>query len=345
MIRPLERLRRWGLLCNCHEQVRAARRSAGKHFIREECDFNGRRLREVPAKIDSVVQEFRLSASRLSAEDCENDGNLHTGITSSLRLAAEELLTRTKYIRSIPWAFVWADTVDGAKKCIEQFDALPASSHDSTSVEIMAELGSDIRARAAGHSASEALQEECLALANSSLDESAGEGYHRNTNLVRLHCPSAKSPYIKQRVRLKENIRICKNFLKKHQAKGRAVIRFEWAHYKRILQNCARKRWKPVLMSNRKFFLRVYHMDELSLVDWSPYVLKSGLVQLPDPSKETWADEMAREYLSAVFKPLTYYSYCETQDILHCSPFHFPFLLLGLFRIYFDTRPVTLHDK
>ena len=54
--------------------------------------------------------------------------------------------------------------------------------------------------------------EERLALANSPLDEGAGEGYHRSTNLSVLRAPGAKTPFTLANVREAKNLDLNRDF-------------------------------------------------------------------------------------------------------------------------------------
>ena len=83
-------------------------------------------------------------------------------------------------------------------------------------VDVMGELEAAIEQVAAGGETTAALTHEVYLINTSPLDESAGEGYHRTTNLVRLHCPGSTSAYIKQSCRLEENCVLMKTFLKQH---------------------------------------------------------------------------------------------------------------------------------
>ena len=111
--------------------------------------------------------------------------------------------------------------------------------------------------------------EEVAALNETPLDESAGEGYHRDTHLTRIRAVAAKSAFIKQSTRTMSNIRLLKRFLRMGES-GKRVVRFEWWNWKRVLQVANRKLWRNVEgLKSIDVFLRVYRMDEMAEVDWS----------------------------------------------------------------------------
>ena len=194
----------------------------------------------------------------------------------------------------------------------------PPDGHDALSRDVMSRLEASIEIVSKGGPVSEELAREVYLINSSPLDESAGEGYHRSTNITHVHCPGATSAYIKQSCRLTQNIKLAQDFMNKHQEDGRQVIRFEWHNYKRVLQVRSSRQWTPVRMTTKNFFCRIYRQDDWALQDWSYYLKehKPGMVIVPSPAREPWQVEMCREYLAAVFKPLVYYSLPRVQEAL-----------------------------
>lgn len=296
------------MVCKCHEEERRN----GTPF--RKCDQNGRRLNEAWAMVKKTSDDFLKSAAALTLSDCEGDGELHSWLVGCLRHASAYLETRFKYLSSIPWAFCNANTRDGATDCLQQFHSVPRASHDSFSILFFEEFGSAMQAVSEGGDASDALNREVALINTACLDESAGEGYHRGTNLTKIHCPGAKTPYIVQSQRFQGSVKQMKTFLLKFGEQGRGVVRFDWLNYKRVLQTG--DPWKPVRMGTRDFFDRVYRMDEKSLEDWSPIITKPGQVEVSVSAAETTTEEMALEYLDAVFRPLDFYSIPQPQESL-----------------------------
>ena len=166
-------------------------------------------------------------------------------------------------------------------------------------IDIMKRLGEAIQVVALGGPVSTELAHEVYLINTSPLDETAGEGYHRSSNIAGRHCPGAMSPYIKQSCRLEENLRQVKSFMSKFKHEGRQVLRFEWKNYMGILQTHPNHAFTPVRMKPKAFFARVYRMDEKAKEDWAFYLLKvkpCGVI-VPQAEHETWHRELAREYL------------------------------------------------
>ena len=116
---PLEKLRRWGLVCECH----AAERKAGVRNI--GCKWASRRLRNAWTEVSKVIDTFRTAADELTMERCGGSNSLFRIGKSMLILSAESLNARFKYLDVVPWLFARADTRDGARRCIEMVRQRP----------------------------------------------------------------------------------------------------------------------------------------------------------------------------------------------------------------------------
>ena len=157
LIHPLERLRRWGLLCPCHEQERRDPRLRQKVRM---CAWNSRRLATAWSKIKSFVAELRAAANELRLDQCGDDTDLHTWLVNSMRACAADVLERFKYLSVVPWAFSMADTVEGAIACLQQWRARPPGDHDSMTRDVMSRLEGAIEVVANGWPVSEEFKRE-----------------------------------------------------------------------------------------------------------------------------------------------------------------------------------------
>ena len=74
LMKPLEELRRWGMVCPCCEAERVEKGGP------VQCPRNakGRRLREAYAHIKATVAQMLGAANNLTMEDVEGDAELHT---------------------------------------------------------------------------------------------------------------------------------------------------------------------------------------------------------------------------------------------------------------------------
>ena len=304
IMKPLELLRRWGMVCNCHEEERRAH--PGRHI---ECKENSRRLREAWPHVKDVIAQIIGTANFLSVEDTEGDAALHKMIVDACRSVAVLLETRFKYLRSLPYSLARADTVPGATECLEAFSSRPRDAHDAVTINIMDRIGPELEALRASGVCGAGLAKEVRLINTCPLDESCGEGYHRSTQWTRTRAKRAKLPYIMASTRHKENLRRIRAFMKTHGARGRAVIREDWVRYKRVLQALPRRKWIPKRMNDANFFKRFYRMDEKALEDWSSLIGQpTGVPPLPVRVAMTDNDRSRIEYYKWVFKPRTYYS-------------------------------------
>eukprot|EP00959_Pyramimonas_sp_CCMP1952_P144647 3027390-Pyramimonas_sp.AAC.1 len=97
-------------------------------------------------------------------------------------------------------------------------------------------FGADIAAVAAGGACSAAWAAEVGRFRNIPLDESAGEGWHRQATYSKNRASAAGLSHIKSSIRLKENLARVRKFVLKHGQQGKSAVEYEWKNYKRILQ-------------------------------------------------------------------------------------------------------------
>ena len=144
-----------------------------------------------------------------------------------MRLAAELLRLRFRFLRSPPWNFVRADSREGAEEFIRTVMAHPMHEHDPLTRYLYDTRKGALERCAAGAEASPSLQTEVSTMQLTNLDESAGEGYHRSTNITRVRASNARSPYLKQSTRTKANIALMKRFMR-FGDQAKTVLRYEW---------------------------------------------------------------------------------------------------------------------
>jgi len=125
----------------------------------------------------------------ITIADCEGSEEMFKVVKGMCLLARKLLQSCFGYFSLIPWYFSLADTVEGSRECIRQLDLRPLSEHDSETQDIVARVGADIRQRAAGGALTEALAFEVKVLKHSPLDESCGEGLHRDSTHEKTRAP------------------------------------------------------------------------------------------------------------------------------------------------------------
>ena len=306
----LEVLRKWGMVCGDEDCEELRKASGYKKKI--DCPRNSRRLRHAATRVDEAIEKFRKRASQILPTDTDDDRELCSQVQSVLRVVAEYLDLRFKYLKSVPWSFVRADTQEGAANFLEGAKSRPLSEHDELTCYLFEMYRQDLEDLALTGECSTSLADEVEVFNAVPLDESAGEGYHRSTHHTLIRASGAKSPYIKESVRRKGNIKLLRYWRRLGQA-GQRVLRFEWRNAARILQVHPRRLWRPCRMKRQRVLERVYRMDAGAEFDWTlvgERILAPGQGAAPKEktSKETHDVEGMRvEYLLAVLKPLQWY--------------------------------------
>ena len=259
----------------------------------------------------SVVKEFRQRARSLTVQHCEGDAALTAEVKTVLRSAADISERDHGYLKVAPWSFADADTAEGARLFLHTSRLKPREEQDELTQYFLEKYEADLEVCADGGGASASLSYEVSAVGDSPLDESAGEGYHRSTHHVRQRGPVSKMPFIKQSVRLRQNLKLLKYFLGLG-LRGKKVIRFEWRRWSRVLQTSPRMQWSCKKMKPRSVFERVYHMDSKAEEPWSSIchrILAPG--QGPPPpdlsviatKEQKDRDALRMEYLQCVLRP------------------------------------------
>ena len=175
---------------------------------------NSRRLRDAWATVEAKATALRRRVGEeLTVADCEGDQELYADIATRLRTTADALTLRFKYLKIVPWCFANADTVEGAAEFVRGAMARPAAEQDPLTAYLFEKHEVELRARAAGGECGVALAREVEEVNQTPLDESAGEGYHRSSNLTRLRCSNARTPYIAQSTRTSSNMNTLRTFL------------------------------------------------------------------------------------------------------------------------------------
>jgi hypothetical protein len=117
LIFKLEKSRRWGLVCPCCRELRAA----GKKVI---CPRASRRLREARKHIAEVRTELSASGRSLTCEECEGVPWVFECLSLALRKTAQEYGLKGKYFGSVPHLMSEADDAEMAGECAMQLRGL-----------------------------------------------------------------------------------------------------------------------------------------------------------------------------------------------------------------------------
>ena len=195
---------------------------------------NGRRLRKAWPWIQLRIKEFKQWAKDVTLEACEGSHEFWQLIQAMCKTCASELRLNFKHLGLVPWAFVQAESIEGAKECVRQVRAQPLENHDSVTRDFLRRVGNDLDARAEGGPLTDALAAAVAEIDDAMLDEGPGEGYHRGTNLEKQRAAASTTEHMKRSVRIKGVIRTCRKFMRTHGAAGREAFRYEWYHFQTV---------------------------------------------------------------------------------------------------------------
>jgi hypothetical protein len=212
MFAPLERARRWGMVCQCPDHVRMRKEEGVKHI---SCPQNGRNLRWAYREATLISQDMYNLAMSWSATVIDESTRVHKEVRDMLLRGSQELQLRTAYLGLVPWAFCRADEKEGALLVVAQVQSRSLDKHDPLTQDVWRRLENDIRIVAAGGECSEALAKEVRLINWSSLDESAGEGYHRYTNIEATRARGSKMIHLKGESRHRQNLKTNFAFIRK----------------------------------------------------------------------------------------------------------------------------------
>ena len=91
---------------------------------------NSRRLRGAADRIDEEVKRFPVRSRNFSVDQCEGDAILYNFIQTKLRMVAELLILRFKYLKVVPSRFVKTDSVEGAEAFLRGATSRPSDEQD-----------------------------------------------------------------------------------------------------------------------------------------------------------------------------------------------------------------------
>lgn len=240
---PIEHMRRWGLLCPCCEQER--HENPGKKI---PCPRHreSRRLHQAWRRAGELSKELRVTAAGLTLEQCGGDGALLIDIHTHCLYAADLVDMKVKHLNAFPWILVRSIKKVAAERIVKLATEIPSDGQDPFTRWFLPLHWDSIQAVAAGGEPTAAHLAEIMALTNSPIDESAAEGYHRQTTLVKTRAAAATLPWVIANARFDQNLQRIETFIHQHGGLGKKIVCFEWLRCKRLLQVLRRKRWTPL---------------------------------------------------------------------------------------------------
>jgi hypothetical protein len=201
----LERLRRWGMICDCPEHLDARREHPDRHLV-IDCFMNSRRIKDAWKTVKCEIDRANLLHRTIVPAQVENHPFMFRYIKTSLLKVQTELHKRFHYLDLPPWCFCRADEREGAAHFMAEFRARPEEDHDVMTCWLADNYGEDMDACALGGESSDRLKQEVQTMCMCPLNEAAGEGYHRSTHHEVTRATASSTVHVKQAVRKKAAI-------------------------------------------------------------------------------------------------------------------------------------------
>jgi len=270
--------------------------------------MNSRKLAESWPWLEKLKVTIRERGVNLSDADTEQNNAVYQLIIVMLHKMLIGIDTHLKYLSLLPWALSRADTEEGAKEVMRQVRVTPWEQMDPLTRRVMDEVGADIDKVARGGPVSEALRNRLKPFKKTPLDESLGEGYHRDTYYEHTRASGSSTRHLKQHTRFKESLERCNKFVEEYGDRGSDVFRYEWRCAKRIVQTSANNRWHPVMEPMSVVLSRVYREDERAEEDFSAICNREAPRNLIDHDAVSGKEALRNEYLITVLNPTKNYS-------------------------------------
>lgn len=141
----VEKLRSWGIGCDCHEEYRMK----GK---RVSCHPAGCRLSGAIIEVIAAVSDIKdlLEVLRIKAAMIGGDSELLFSCKLLLRRVLAEAVARTRLIHQLPYRVANLDRADVAVDIINQWQSIPDDKQHRVTGIVMARWGQHIKANTDG---------------------------------------------------------------------------------------------------------------------------------------------------------------------------------------------------
>jgi hypothetical protein len=123
----VDKCRRWGAGCSCHEEELRAGRQV-------DCKYKGRRLKQCSEYIPQVADEFRRRGQSVSLDDVEGDESLLQVMVTAFNFIAGWAMAKFDFFLKLPYLFVRADEQEVCARCIFLYDQVPEDQHHRVSL-------------------------------------------------------------------------------------------------------------------------------------------------------------------------------------------------------------------
>jgi hypothetical protein len=128
VLEPLESARRWGMVCDCCNELRQQLKKA-------RCPRASRRLHRARKFVENLCQQLLRNAAGLTLAFCDGVHWILLSVSAALRRVAAELKEKFRWLWRVPWLVAEADDPEIAAVCVAQLSVADAGSLDTLALE------------------------------------------------------------------------------------------------------------------------------------------------------------------------------------------------------------------
>ena len=129
-LETFEKTRRWGIVCICCREQRAAQRLRGVG-PQSKCPWASRRLHQVRIFLSDTQREMVRLSNAMDLGSYEGNQHMMQASLNSLRGCISELVSKTNWCTKVPWLLSEADVPEIANTCHSQLSSIPDDHADS----------------------------------------------------------------------------------------------------------------------------------------------------------------------------------------------------------------------
>ncbi len=271
LIEPVEKLRRWGTGCECHQTERQLRQAI-------ECSLAGRRLRWAYQEVQSTQSRIEELLGNLQVEFCEGLANDGFALLSSHRA---RIALKTDFLRHLPYTLARLRDPAVARDSLRDFDMSLSLGHEPHRVSArFLQRGGGLRSLvedvAEGRGVAPKLAFELLPIEWGLMTEDVVEGEHRDLALEHQRSHATRHPFAVSTTRLNQNRELIT--LARGQDNTRRLFEQCWSSWKLVAEDprvgpMPRHRLRvprPIRrLSLRDVWERAFRLGQKGFEDWS----------------------------------------------------------------------------
>ena len=118
----------------------------------------------------------------------------------------------------------------------------------------------------------------------------------------------AKMQHLKGTTRHRQNLKRCRDFMRRNGVRGKDIFRYEWRNWKRIAQVTRRQAWRGRQWKAKAIMRTVYREGTIQDDNWSYLASRLTPVRPVAAADATPIEGLHNEWVAATLQPNTTYS-------------------------------------